>query len=267
MIRKLFPRVALLLTLGATAAVIHVSCCNVQPAPEPKVAAVPKPTLMSWRVASAYLEDIFTRIPNSSIDDFRKDTPPEERKLVNSAHGETGVQADNAHVYGEPAPMTTDLMLGRVGASDNDVLYDLGSGRSFFLMQALLTSPIKKAVGVELAHSRAVIAEQARSMMLEQGLMPPGKVLDLREQDMAKTNVEDATIVYMDSVFFTDELLNGVARNLSRAKNMRWIVMITKGMPPNPWFELATTERLKMSWSPKFGSDVLFYKRTTAPAG
>jgi len=44
-------------------------------------------------------------------------------------------------------------------------------------------------------------------------------------------------------------------------------VMIMKGLPPNPWFEVAGRERWKMSWSPKFGSEVIFYRRTAAPEG
>jgi SAM-dependent methyltransferase len=221
---------------------------------------------MSWRVATAYLEDIFAQIPDSSIDDFRKDTPAEERRLINASHGETGLKDDNAHVYGEPAPLTSDLMLKGLGAGADDVIYDLGCGRGFFLMQALMTTPIRKAVGVELSASRVNIGKQARQMLLDQGLLIPGKELELREQDMAKTNMDDATLVYMDSVFYSDDLLNTVIRTMARARNMRTVVMIQKGLPANPWFELDRTERLKMSWSPRFGTDVMFYKRTAVPA-
>jgi len=242
--------------------------CQVKTANEPKVEAVTpsQPRLLSWRVASAWLEDIFAQIPNSSIEDFRKDTPAEERRLVNAAHGETGIRDDNAHVYGEPAPLSTDFMLKRMGAGDQDVLYDLGCGRGFFLMQALLTTPIRKAVGVELAASRINIGRRARQMLLDQGLLAPGRELDLREEDMAKTNMDDATLVYMDSVFYSDQLLDTVIRTMARARSLRMVVMIQKGLPANPYFELERTERLKMSWSPRFGTDVLFYKRTAVPA-
>ena len=232
-------------------------------APAPAAA---RPALLSWRVASAYLEDIFAQIPNSGIDDFRKDTPDAERALVNASHGEAGIKDDNAHVYGEPTPVTSDLMLNRLALTGQDVLYDLGCGRGFFLMQALLTTPVRRAVGVELAASRLAIGQRARQLMLDQGLMPPGKTLELREEDMAQTGLEEATVVYMDSVFFSDPLLLTVARHLSRAPNFRALVMIQKGLPPNPWFELESTQRWKMSWSPRFGTDVLFYKRTAAPA-
>jgi hypothetical protein len=252
-----------LLTFGAVAAALPLACDRTAQPEPPKPAARP---LLSWRVATAYLEDIFAKIPNSSIDDFRANTPPEERQLVNASHGEAGLKEDNAHVYGEPAPATADLMFARLGLGPDDVLYDLGCGRAFFLMQALLTTPLNRAVGVELAASRLDIGRTARSMMLDQGLMPPGKVLDLREEDMTRTRLEDATVVYMDSVFFSDQLLLTVARNMSRAKKLRSVVMIMKGLPPNPWFELERTEKWKMSWSPKYGSDVLFYKRTAAPA-
>lgn len=254
---------AILLLFGTATFLFLAPACSAKYADEPRAAA-PRP--MSWRVASAHLEDIFAQIPNSSIDDFRKDTPARERQLVNASHGATGVKDDNAHVYGEPAPATTDLMVRRLGLDAHDVLYDLGCGRGFFLMQALLTTPLRWAVGVELAGSRVAVARSARQLMLDQGLLGPGKELDLREEDMAQTRLDDATVVYMDSVFFSDQLLLNVARNMARAKNMRQVVMIMKGLPPNPWFQLEGIEKWKMSWSPRFGSDVLFYKRTAAPA-
>jgi len=230
----------------------------------PRVAG-PGPVL-SWRVAAAHLEDVFEQIPNSSIDDFRKETPDEERKRVNATHGEAGLKEDKAHIYGEPAPATTDLMLRRLGVGGDDVLYDLGSGRGFFLMQALLTTPLRKAVGVELASSRIAIGKAAQRLLEGRGLLA-GKALEQREQDMAQADYADATVVYMDSVFYSDKLLMAVAQRLSRAKNLRGIAMIMKGLPPNPWFEVEGRERWKMSWSPRFGSEVIFYRRTAAPAG
>ena len=221
---------------------------------------------MSWRVAAANLEDVFEQIPESSIDAFRENIPQEERLRVNAANGEAGLKEDRAYVYGEPSPRATDQMLAHCGVNENDVLYDCGCGRGFFLMQALLTTPIRRAVGVELATSRVEIGKKALGLMAEKHLLPPGKVLQLYEQDMTKTDLADATLVYMDSVFFSDELLATMARNMSRAKGLRKVIMIMKGLPPNPWFEREGTEKLKMSWSPKFGSEVLYFRRTAAPA-
>ncbi len=220
---------------------------------------------MTWRVASAHLEDIFAEIPNSSIDDFRKELPKEEREAVNASHGAEGLEEDKAHIYGEPAPASTDLILRRLAPGERDVLYDFGSGRGYFLMQALLTTPMRKAVGVELAASRVAIGRRAQARMQEQGLLA-GKVLDLREGDMTEADLHDATLVYMDSVFFSDRLLLTMARRMAQAGHVRRVAMIMKGLPPNPWFELEGTERWKMSWSPRFGSDVLFYRRTAVPA-
>lgn len=112
-----------------------------------------------------------------------------------SANGEAGLKDGKAHIYGEPAPATTDLMLRRMGAGEKDVLYDLGCGRGFFLMQALLTTPLRRAVGVELAASRVAIGRTAQRMMTGQGLLSP------------------------------------------------------------------------MSWSPKFGTEIISYRRTAEPAG
>ena len=271
---ELTPRAGLPVFLGLVS-LLSLPACKSPSAPPPPppgppaaaaVPAQPKPALLSWRVANAYLEDIFEQIPDSSIDAFRSHIPEAERMRVDAANGPSGLKDDNAYIYGEPSPAATDAILRSLAIQDRDVIYDLGCGRGFFLMQALLTTPARKAVGSELATSRVAIGQVARKKLLEQGLLAPGKELELHDEDLAVTNLDDATIVYMDSVFYSDELLNTVARRMARAGNLRAVVMIMKGLPPNPWFELERTERLKMSWSPKFGSDVLFYRRTRTPA-
>lgn len=78
---------------------------------------------------------------------------------------------------------------------------------------------------------------------------------------MTHADLDDATAVFMDSVFFSDELLRTMPRRMARARDLRAVVMIMKGLPPNPWFELAGMEKLKMSWSPRFGSDVQAHRR------
>ena len=270
MMKNFFPRVGSGLLAGTAAVLLALPGCRPARVEGPKPeAAMPeppaRPKLLSWRVASAYLEDIFAQIPNSSIDDFRKDTPDEERLRVNASHGEAGLKENNAHVYGEPSAQATDQILRKLELGPQDVLYDFGCGRAFFLMQALLSSPIRKAVGVELAGSRVAVGRAAHRMLLDQGLLEGGKRLELYEQDMTQAGLDDATVVFMDSVFFSDELLNTMARRMARVPHLRAVVMIMKGLPPNPWFEKVATERLKMSWSPRFGSDVLFFKRTGVP--
>jgi hypothetical protein len=54
-----------LLFRAALAAILALAACKT-PAPQPPP--------MSWRVATAHLEDIFEQIPNSSIEDFRKES-------------------------------------------------------------------------------------------------------------------------------------------------------------------------------------------------
>lgn len=236
-------------------------------APAPAAAPVPAPEPMSWRVASAHLEDVFGIIPGSSIEDFRREIPDAERAQINAAHGPAGIKDDKAHVYGEPAPLSTDLILRLLDLGEGDVLYDLGCGRGYFLMQALLTTRLTRAVGVELAASRVEPGLRARRMLTDQGLLGPGKDLDLRVQDMTQADLGDATVAFLNSVLFSDQLLSAMARRMAQAPGLKRVVMIQKGLPANPWFEAAGTVRLKMSWSPKYGTDVLFYKRTAAPAG
>lgn len=239
--------------------------CGFHPAPRPVAAPCPwKP--LSWRVATAHLEDAFASIPDSSIDDFRREIPEEERARVTAAQGRAAGEEDLAWVYGEPAPASTDLILQRLALGRGDVLFDLGCGRAFFLLQALLTTPLPRAVGVELAATRLEAGRRAHAILAKEGVLPPDKTLDLREEDLGTTDLRDATVVFMDSVFFSDTLLATTARHMARAPRLREVVMIDKGLPPNPWFEVEGTERWKMSWSPRFGTNVLFYRRTAAPA-
>lgn len=246
--------------LAGPAALVTQTRCQA-----PAQAQVPAPAPMSWRVASAHLEDIFTAIPNSSIDDFRREIPAQERNLINAAHGEAGIKDDKAHVYGEPSPLSSDLILRLLDLGPGDVLYDLGCGRGYFLMQALLTTRLARAVGVELSASRVEIGLKAQKMLADQGLLGPAKALDLRVGDMTRADLGEATVAFLNSVLFSDELLATMAKRMAQAPGLNRVVMIQKGLPANPWFEQVGTQRLKMSWSPKYGTDVLFYKRTSVP--
>ncbi|CAD7923517.1 unnamed protein product [Amoebophrya sp. A120] len=76
-----------------------------------------------------------------------------ERSQVDSLGGDS--------TYGEILPDSLAQILWLMHIGPDDVFYDLGSGIGKTVIQAAMTTPAKKVVGVEVADSRFSVAEKA----------------------------------------------------------------------------------------------------------
>jgi len=97
-------------------------------------------------------------------------------------------------------------MLEMVGASRDDVLYDLGCGDGRVLIVAAKKKGIK-CVGVEI---RRDLVEQAKRRIMEEGLQG---LVEVHHGDMFQFDVSSATIVYL---YLTTELNAQLRSKLER---------------------------------------------------
>ncbi len=80
-------------------------------------------------------------------------------------------------------------MLELAGAGPNDIVYDLGCGDGRIPFIAVKEFGVRKAVCVEL---RKDLASEARKKAIREGI---SERVEIREEDMFKTRIDDATIV------------------------------------------------------------------------
>ena len=135
---------------------------------------------------------------------------------VTKCEREEVAQQGGAPTYGEIPFESFKVILDELDITKEDVFYDLGSGVGKSVLQVLLTTPVKKSVGIEISPTRFSCAEAIKRLLMKSKKMPKGKILEFREQDILEADMDDATIVYMCSTCYSPALMQGIVDMLQK---------------------------------------------------
>lgn len=184
--------------------------------------------------------------------------------------------------YGEILYESAQVLLEDLQLTPQDVFYDLGSGAGKLIAQVYLTTPVKKAAGIELSPSRCNMAQTRAPYLrkiaevttrfncditaainqkpVQQTRCLPSKELIFSQENMLKADLSDATVVFMCSTCFSDELMHNITNKLAGLKEGLRVITL-KDLPPHKDFKLVRNYQLPMSWSKSSaGSPVYVYK-------
>jgi hypothetical protein len=171
------------------------------------------------------------------------------------------IQNPEDATYGEITHQGAEDLFKYLQLREDDVFYDLGSGVGKLIVQSYLVTPAKKVVGIELSSLRAIQAKKAFKKMLEMDLIHPKKNIDFIEGDFLKQSLNDATVIYICDVSFSDKLMKKISAKISKLnpgirvisyKNLNTFFKGNK-------FRLEDTKSYQTSWN-KAGSSVHIYR-------
>lgn len=180
-----------------------------------------------------FINDLFTNISGFSI-------PTTEREKIGNEGG--------AATYGEITYDSLKKVLDNLRLKNNDVFYDLGSGVGKVVVQVFLTSPVKKAAGVELSTTRFQHAQKVRARLAQEGFITPNRTLAFIEDNILNENLSDATVIFMCSLCFSDQLMNQLTQKFSLLKPGLRVVTL-RHLPEGYGFSLVKELSLPMTWS------------------
>lgn len=175
--------------------------------------------------------------------------PREDERAVERSRGSA--------TYGELMPTATVRMLEQLQLSRADVFYDLGAGVGKVVLLAALTTPVARAVGIELARRRVELGTRALARARAERLSGAERAA-LHEDDMLRCPLEDATVVYTCSTAFSSAFMRKLVRRLAKLPKLRTLVSL-QDFDEHRSFELAGVARLDASW--KRRTRVHFYRR------
>lgn len=149
-------------------------------------------------------------------------------------------------VYGEINHQAMNKLLNYLKLGPQDVFYDLGSGVGKVIIQTLLTTPVKLAVGVELSTTRHNYAQRAVKRAAKWDPSIKNRVR-LINKDLLTIDLKPATVIYTCSTAFSQTFMNKLTKRLASYKHPFRLISL-QDLPEHPDFELITTLRLDMSW-------------------
>ena len=146
-----------------------------------------------------------------------------------TAFGSVGTELskNNPTTYGEILPSSVTTIINLLNINQDDVFYDLGSGSGKVVTQFFLQTKAKKNTGIELVPFRHNIAKQIKNKL--QKTFPDkfsSQQLQFINGDILTQDLTDATIVYMCSTCFSNELLQKITNKLNESNNIRAIITL-----------------------------------------
>jgi SAM-dependent methyltransferase len=148
--------------------------------------------------------------------------------------------------YGELMPTATVRLLEQLALTRRDVFYDLGAGVGKVVLLAAITTPVARAIGIELAPQRVARGQLALAAARAEKL-PGARRAALLEADMLRCPLEDATVVYTCSTAFPSAFMRQLMRRLAQLPRLRTIVSL-QDFDQHRGFELVAVPRLDASW-------------------
>lgn len=162
--------------------------------------------------------------------DIRAEIPESEREMIARGKG--------SPVYGEILPDSFQQIL-----EDKD----------------LNVKTIKKAVGVELSPTRHHHAVTIESKLKTENLVPKDKTLEFKNENITETDISDATLIFMCSTCYPDELMDKLVERFSELKDGLRVISL-KDMPDYEKFGFTEIKELKLPMTWSTGSPVHIYK-------
>ena len=156
-------------------------------------------------------------------------------------------KASSSSLYGEITFGALDKLIAYLDLNEKDVFFDLGSGVGKVVLQVAMTSPVKKAIGVELSKSRfheavGVLDEATKEKHVAR------RKCEFRNENILETDLSKATVIYSCSTAFPMVFMKKLAKKLSEAKKPLRIVT-TQELPERTGLVLVEKLKLDMSWA------------------
>jgi|TARA_Y100000813_G_C24145208_1_gene344431 hypothetical protein len=158
--------------------------------------------------------------------------------------------------YGYIKNSCIDDIIKKLEINNNDVFYDLGSGIGNVCFK-ISYSTNAKSIGYELVESRHEVATNINNeLSLSENMKDKVKLFN-DDFTKLKDGIDDATIIFTDSIMFSDSLLKQIENMAYSSPNLRYLISMKK-LPKSDKFELLETASCEASWST---SQINIYKK------
>ncbi|MBF0206011.1 MAG: hypothetical protein HQK53_03900 [Oligoflexia bacterium] len=163
-------------------------------------------------------------------------------------------------IYGEITYNGAITLFEKLNIKGNDVFYDIGSGVGKLVLQAYLTTPAKKSVGIELVGSRAKKAETVYQQLMNQGILSKAgnKELKYVEADVITSDLSDATTIFWANLTWEEGVIDKVVQKLSSSVKHPLLIVSHKSLDNYPNMKLKEAFTVECTWTSR--SNVYLYE-------
>jgi len=172
-----------------------------------------------------------------------------------------GLPQDPEHIYGEITTESIQQTIDNIpdGISKGDVFYDLGSGIGKVCIQVFLSTTVSKCTGIELSSHRHNLALSVLKQIQTEysQLFSNDRTLCFVNDDILNANFEDATLIFLCSRLFSEDLMEKIAQKIIKECSCLRHILSTKAVPV-PKLKVMKTIKVYSKYAPQ-GEELMIY--------
>lgn len=166
-------------------------------------------------------------------------------KNVQQYHEKNHIQETS----GEILYSSIDKLFSIFPLKENDVFVDLGSGIGKIVLQIFLTTPVKKACGIEIvneSHQRALIAAQKIQQDLPD-FYSEDRELKFLLGNFLENSLEGMTVALVNSICLNQKVVYELGKLLNNTSSIHTVFTL-RPMPTLKRLRFKKTIRIECSW-------------------
>lgn len=156
--------------------------------------------------------------------------------------------------YGEMTFDGMETLIREANIGPNDVFVDLGSGNGRAVIQTFVNAGTRRAYGIEFHPERSYNSERALKKVYQQRpeCLAHDRICSFQLQNIKDVyTLGDATVIYMCSTCYPEELLDAVYEKVKQSKNLRCIITHKQYDKFKEFLPKVRTVTVSCTWNPK----------------
>lgn len=156
------------------------------------------------------------------------------------------------YAYGEIEFLSFIALLSLTSPNKNTVFYDLGSGTGKAVLACGMVFPICKSIGIELFPELYLDSCKRRDQLAAmKNYAEQTKKIQFILGDFLKVNLDDATLVFINSTAFFGPTWEKLCAKLDHLPHLNTVITTSKTLS-STHFTVTTRTKVEMSWGVVF---------------
>ncbi len=156
------------------------------------------------------------------------------------------------YAYGEIEFLSFIALLSLTNPNKNTVFYDLGSGTGKAVLACGMVFPICKSIGIELFPELYLDSCKRRDQLAAmKNYAEQTKKIQFILGDFLKVNLDDATLVFINSTAFFGPTWEKLCAKLDHLPHLNTVITTSKTLS-STHFTVTTRTKVEMSWGVVF---------------
>lgn len=119
--------------------------------------------------------------------------------------------------YGEITNEGIEILLKELDLNENDIFFDLGSGKGKLVYEIAKITPVKQSIGIEYNKSR-----------YNESIKFVSDRIKFLNENMINSDLSQGTVFYLCSTCYSEDLLAGILDKIKNNKNLKYIISLKK---------------------------------------